>query len=63
MANFWIVYARKPMDSHEIAVRYLSRYTNRIAISNACLVKVENDKVFFRYKDYKDPNKKGHESQ
>ncbi len=33
-------------------VEYLSRYTHRVAIGNHRIIKVENDKVFFRYKDY-----------
>lgn len=53
----WVVYAKKPMDSPRSAVKYLSRYTNRIAISNGRILSSENGKVSFRYKDYKDHNK------
>ena len=37
--------------------RYLARYTHRIAISNNRLLDIDNEKVSFRYKDYR------HESQ
>ncbi len=34
-------------------LRYLSRYTHRIAIANSRLVDVTEDAVRFRYKDYR----------
>ena len=33
-------------------LKYLARYTHRVAISNGRLVKFENGRVTFRYKDY-----------
>ena len=38
-------------------LEYLGRYTHRIAISNHRLVKLENDEVSFRWRDYADNNK------
>jgi hypothetical protein len=35
-------------------LKYLARYTHRVAISNHRLVKLEEGRVTFRYKDYKD---------
>ena len=35
-------------------IRYLGRYTNRVAISNGRLVAIVGDDVHFRYKDYRD---------
>ena len=35
---------------------YLGRYTHRVAISNDRLLSLDNGKVTFRYKDYKDGN-------
>lgn len=53
----WVVYAKKPFKSAAIAVKYLSRYTNRIAISNARIVSDTDDRVTFKFKDYKDHNR------
>lgn len=35
-------------------LKYLARYTHRVAISNARLLKLADGKVTFRYKDYAD---------
>jgi len=35
-------------------LQYLGRYTHRIAISNHRLVSLQNDKITFRWKDYRD---------
>ena len=35
-------------------LKYLARYTHRVAISNHRLINIEDDKVFFHYKDYAD---------
>lgn len=53
----WIVYTKKSMKSAKHVIEYLGRYTHRIAISNARIVSYENNKVKFKYKDYKDNNK------
>jgi hypothetical protein len=53
----WVVYAKPPFTSPENVVKYLGNYTHRIAITNKRIVKVEDGKVYFRYKDYKDNNK------
>lgn len=53
----WVVYAKKPMKSAKHVIRYLGRYTHRIAISNARILRYEDKKVTFKYKDYKDGNK------
>lgn len=50
----WVVYTKKPMKSAKHVIKYLGRYTHRIAISNARILKYENNKVTFKYKDYKD---------
>ncbi len=38
-------------------MKYLSRYTHRVAISNSRIVKLEDGHVTFRYKDYADSRK------
>lgn len=49
----WIVYAKKPFASPERVLKYLSRYTHRIAISNRRIRNFANGKVTFSYRDYK----------
>ncbi len=48
----WVVYAKPPFGGPEQVLKYLARYTHRVAISNARLLKLEAGKVTFRYKDY-----------
>lgn len=48
----WVVYAKPPFGGPEQVLKYLARYTHRVAISNQRLVKVEAGQVFFRWKDY-----------
>jgi hypothetical protein len=50
----WVVFAKKPFDSPHSVVEYLGRYTHKTAISNHRLQKMENGKVDFTYKDYRD---------
>ena len=47
----WIVYAKPPLGGPALVLKYLARYTHRVAISNARLVAV-GDMVVFRAKDY-----------
>jgi hypothetical protein len=48
----WVVYAKRPFGGPEQVLKYLARYTHRIAISNRRLVSVDNRNVTFKYKDY-----------
>jgi len=50
----WVVYAKKPFSGPCTVLKYLARYTHRVAISNSRIVKCENGKVTFTYKDYSD---------
>ena len=38
-------------------IEYLGRYTHRVAISNERILKIEEEKVTFKWRDYKDGNK------
>lgn len=38
-------------------MEYLGRYTHRVAISNSRILKLEDDKVSFKWRDYKENNK------
>lgn len=49
----WVVYAKRPFSGPESVVEYLGRYTHKIAISNHRIKNVEEGKVTFSYKDYK----------
>jgi len=49
----WNVYAKPALNNAEKVIEYLGRYTHRVAISNARIVDVVNDKVLFRWKDYR----------
>jgi hypothetical protein len=48
----WVVYAKPPWGGPEQVLKYLSRYTHRVAIANQRLVFVGDGVVRFRYKDY-----------
>jgi len=49
----WVVYAKPPFGSPKQVLKYLARYTHRVAISNRRLVSLKNTQVAFRYKDYR----------
>ena len=48
----WVVYAKPPYGGPDSVLKYLARYTHRVAISNHRLIKMEDGKVFFHWKDY-----------
>ncbi len=50
----WVVYCKPPFHNVERVIDYLGRYTHRVAISNNRLVKLEGDRVTFRYRDRQD---------
>jgi hypothetical protein len=47
----WVVYAKRPFGGPEHVLRYLGRYTHRVAISNHRLVSFADGKVTFRWRD------------
>ncbi len=49
----WNVYTKKSMAGPQSVVRYLGRYTHRVAISNNRIEGVAGGKVTFRWKDYR----------
>jgi len=53
----WVVYCKPPFKNAGCVVEYLGRYTHRVAISNSRIVKLEDDHVTFKWRDYKDNNK------
>ena len=47
----WVVYAKPPFGGPEHVLKYLARYTHRVAISNGRLLSLENGQVRFRWRD------------
>lgn len=50
----WVVYAKRPFGGPAQVIEYLGRYTHKIAISNHRLQSMENGKISFTYKDYRE---------
>ena len=48
----WVVYAKPPFGGPQQVLKYLARYTHRVAISNQRLVALHDGLVTFRWKDY-----------
>ncbi len=49
--NQWVVYCKRPFGGPEDVIKYLGRYTHRVAISNHRLVSFENGEVTFTWRD------------
>jgi len=49
----WVVYCKAPFAGPEQVLRYLSRYTHRVAISNRRLIAADDGAIAFRWKDYR----------
>ena len=47
----WVVYSKRPFGGPEHVLRYLGRYTHRVAISNHRLVAFADGQVTFRWRD------------
>jgi len=56
-AKDWVVYAKPPFGGPQQVLKYLARYTHRVAISNGRLLELRDGRVTFRYKDYADDHK------
>jgi hypothetical protein len=48
----WVVYAKPAFGGPAAVLRYLGRYTHRVAISNHRLIAFDGERVTFRWKDY-----------
>ena len=53
----WVVYCKKPFKSPWHVLRYLGRYTHRVAISNQRIVNFQDGQVTFTWRDYRDNNR------
>ena len=56
-AKDWYTYTKRTFSGPLAVVKYLGRYTHRIAISNTRIVSVNEHNVSFTVKDYKDASK------
>jgi hypothetical protein len=61
-AQDFVVYSKAPMAGPEQVLRYLGRYTHRIAIGNERIVAHEKGEVTFSYKDRKHGGRRKHET-
>ena len=58
----WVVYAKPPFAGPQAVLKYLSRYTHRVAIANRRLQAVDETHVTFQYKDYRRKGNNMHRS-
>ena len=58
MSKKWSIYIKPYLQNPETVVKYLSRYTYRIAISNYRIINVDEHFVYFHWKNYADHNRK-----
>jgi len=54
----WNTYCKQPFSGAESVLEYLGRYIYRVAISNKRLIKLENGRVIFKWRDYRDGKEK-----
>ena len=52
-----MVFARRPFAGPEQVLDYVGRYTHCVAISNNRLISMDDGKVSFRWKDYRDDSR------
>lgn len=52
-ATDWVVYSKPPFGGPEQVLKYLARYTHRVAISNRRLLSFQQHQVSLRCKDYR----------
>jgi hypothetical protein len=48
----WVVYAKPPFGGPRQVLKYLARYTRRVAISNQRLISLQDGRVTFSWKNY-----------
>ena len=55
----WVVYSKPPFGGPEHVLKYLARYTHRVAISNGRLLGLDNGQVRFRWRNSRHNNRSG----
>ncbi|MEL0584374.1 MAG: IS91 family transposase [Candidatus Thiodiazotropha sp. (ex. Lucinoma kazani)] len=58
MKKEWAVYSKPCINRTQTVIRYLARYSHKIAISDQRIIGMKADQVQFRYKDYRDDQSK-----
>jgi hypothetical protein len=53
----WVVYSKPPFGGPEHVLKYLARYTHRVAISNGRLLGLDHGQVRFRWRDSRHHNR------
>ena len=53
----WVVYSKPPFGGPEHVLKYLARYTHRVAISNGRLLSLDNGQVRFRWRNSRHNNR------
>ena len=53
----WVVYAKRPFAGPDHVLAYLGRYTHRVAIANSRLTGLDDGRVSFTWKDYRQAGK------
>ena len=53
----WLIYAKPPFGGPEQVLKYLARYTHRVAIANQRIRAIERGRVTFTWKDYASGNR------
>src|ERR1700686_3135870 len=53
----WVVYAKPPFAGPEQVLEYVGRYTHRVAISNNRLLDIDDGRIRFHWKDYRNGNR------
>jgi len=53
----WVVYSKPPFGGPEHVLKYLARYTHRVAISNGRLLSLDHGQVRFRWRDSRHNNR------
>src|SRR5450755_3569837 len=52
----WVVYAKPPFGGPEYVLKYLARYTHRVAITSSRLLSLADGRVTFRWRDSRHGN-------
>jgi hypothetical protein len=60
VARDWVVFSKPPFSTPEEVVKYIGRYTHKVAISNNRLISMEDGQVRFKYKNYKKKGSTGY---
>ncbi len=58
MKREWVVYSKPCLTHADRIVGYLARYSHRIAISDQRIIGMDDDRVHFHYRDYRDNRSK-----